>query len=386
MYVVYRPNTFSASGMSRGTPNPLAALLKETFPEITNAIPLCPSYPGAKVKVDGVETKVRYIQADSSFLRMFDVKILQGTGDFLQHGNKEIAITQEKARQLFGNEDPIMKTVNNGYEDLTICAIVSDMPKRSNYAFDIIGPFGEYATKSDQMWYVSSGENTILELLPSIDVEVFEKKLHEFDYGQERNYIKDISIKPLTKLRYIDTDIVREVQFRHIVIFAMSGLLVILCSLFNFMTLFISRFRIRQKELALRVVCGASSASLLMSVVSVICVLICVFGFVSLVSLTCEERRKEIAIRKINGATVGNILFIFVKEYFLLLAIGAVIAFSTGYYIMQRWLEQYVKQTSIPAWIYLSIVFVMAFVIILCVGWQVYKTSVANPAEVVKSE
>jgi ABC-type antimicrobial peptide transport system permease subunit len=115
-------------------------------------------------------------------------------------------------------------------------------------------------------------------------------------------------------------------------------------------------------------------------------VLICVFGFVSLVSLTCEERRKSIAIRKINGATTGDILSIFAKEYSLLLLIGATIAFSTGFIIMQRWLEHYVKQTSIPVWIYMSILIVMALVIVLCVGWQVYRASIENPAGVVKSE
>jgi ABC-type lipoprotein release transport system permease subunit len=124
----------------------------------------------------------------------------------------------------------------------------------------------------------------------------------------------------------------------------------------------------------------------LLFVVSAICVLICVFGFVSLVSLTCEERRKSIAIRKINGATSGDILSIFIKEYSLLLLIGAVIAFSIGDFIMQRWLEQYVKQTGIPVWIYLLILFALALIIILCVGWQVYKSSIENPAEVVKSE
>ena len=124
----------------------------------------------------------------------------------------------------------------------------------------------------------------------------------------------------------------------------------------------------------------------LLSFVSAICILICIFGFVSLVSLTCEERRKAIAIRKINGATVGDILAIFAKEYFLLLLIGAAIAFPAGYIIMKSWLEQYVKQTSIPAWIYLSIIFVLAMIIVLCVGWQVYRASVENPAEVVKKE
>jgi hypothetical protein len=38
----------------------------------------------------------------------------------------------------------------------------------------------------------------------------------------------------------------------------------------------------------------------------------------------------------------------------------------------------------VPAWIYLSILLTLALVIVLCVGWRVYKASVENPADVVK--
>jgi len=62
----------------------------------------------------------------------------------------------------------------------------------------------------------------------------------------------------------------------------------------------------------------------------------------------------------------------------------AAIAFTAGYFIVQRWLEHYAIRTSIPAWVCLSIILVMALVIVLCVGWQVYKSSVENPAEVIK--
>jgi ABC-type antimicrobial peptide transport system permease subunit len=102
------------------------------------------------------------------------------------------------------------------------------------------------------------------------------------------------------------------------------------------------------------------------------------------VSLTCEERRKEIAIRKINGATMKDILDIFFKEYIVLLVIGAIIAFPVGYWIMRRWLEDYVVQTPINAWIYAVILLMLILTIILCVGWKVYKASNENPAEVVK--
>ena len=716
MFVVYQPDTFNSTGYSRRTMYLLAAYLKETFPEIADAIPLTPSYAGTKITVEGVELPALIIQADSSFFGMFDVKIVEGSREFLTPGSKHIAITREKARQLFGNEHPIGKTVTLDSEERTISAIVTGMSKRSNYAFDMIYPFGSYVLDV-RNWGMSSGENTVITLVPGVDVEAFEKKLYDHDVGEDKMVPKNLKIKPLTKVRYSDQDVIREVKFQHIVIFAMSGLLVILCSLFNYLTLFVSRYRLRQKELALRVVCGASGQSLLallsvefiltlllavvlgscltqlfhkpflnlsaismslpsiyrelllyiagailvsllafwvilfifrrrtlnlsirpsnknvfrktsvivqlvisigfafctililkqmyflhhttelgfsfqnrglitlqgggqdgvlanqlkqipeitevvdatglmtivptrmrmgasvkswddkpvdaldisfesmyvssesiafyefqlvagellndadldslvlinesavkafgwhdpvgkhfdhftvkgviknvhnlaptveakpafytksfpgriigttvlfkyregmwkeckekidqlikteyadlrntqllnseeeytnylksehaliklLSAVSAVCVLICVFGFVSLVSLTCEERRKTIAIRKINGATTGDILAIFAKEYSLLLLIGAAIAFAAGFFVMQRWIVQYVKQTSVPAWIYLSILFIMASVIVLCVIWQVYKTSAENPAEVIKN-
>ena len=725
LYVVYIPEN-NPSGCTRFTYNPLAAYLKKTFPEIANAVPLFSLGLGAggTMIVDDVESRVFAISSDSSFFRMFDVKILEGSMEFMLPNSRKLAITQEKARQLFGDENPIGKTINFNSADQKICAVVSGMPKHSNYAFDLIqpSPFAQWAIDN---WIDSYSENTIIELFPGTDVEAFEKKLYEHNTGEGRGNISKMTIKPITKVRYTDPSVVREIKFQYILIFAVSGLLVILCSLFNYLTLFVSRFRIRQKELALRLVCGASNGSLLvmlsvefiltllfavvlgcmltqlvykpflalsdiqmnlsaiyfelliyiggvilvsllifwlilfifrrrsinlsirrsnnelfrkvsvvvqlmisigfvfctivilkqmyflrnsgelgfsfqnsgsvriidrnsgrgdvlfnqlkqipeiteivyakgtlgllpsfggmrrrisswddkpvdmmpvdlsgifvspeyisfynfqlvagetltdgdpesfvmldetavkafgwhdaigkqfdvndvkytvkgviknihnraptvqafpnfylkplptnatsinvilvkyqkgtwgsckekieqiiekesdnsfvislynaeetyngflksetaliklLSFVSAICMLICVFGFVSLVSLTCEERRKSIAIRKINGATPGDILAMFAKEYSLLLIIGAGIAFPAGYLIMQRWLEQYVKQTSIPAWIYLSIICVLALVIVLCVGWQVYKSSIENPADVVKSE
>jgi ABC-type antimicrobial peptide transport system permease subunit len=123
----------------------------------------------------------------------------------------------------------------------------------------------------------------------------------------------------------------------------------------------------------------------ILTLVSTVCIIVCVFGFVSMVSLTCEERRREIAIRKINGATVKDILDIFFKEHLTLLAAGALIAFPAGYLIMKRWLEDYVVQTEISAWIYVAILLALFMAIVLCVGGQVYRTSRENPIEAIKS-
>ena len=124
----------------------------------------------------------------------------------------------------------------------------------------------------------------------------------------------------------------------------------------------------------------------LLSVMTLACILIAVFGVYSLTSLTCQQRRKEIAIRKINGAEVMDIMNIFFKEYLILLALAAITAFPAGYIIMKRWMEGYVKQTSMDAWLFALIFLIVFVVIVLSIVSTVWKAANQNPAEVVKSE
>ena len=124
----------------------------------------------------------------------------------------------------------------------------------------------------------------------------------------------------------------------------------------------------------------------LLSIMTLACILIAIFGVYSLTSLTCQQRRKEIAIRKVYGAEVVDILNIFFAEYLILLALAAIVAFPAGYLIMKRWLENYVKQTTMDAWIYVAIFLAVFAVIVVSIFWMVWKAASRNPAEVVKSE
>ncbi len=120
---------------------------------------------------------------------------------------------------------------------------------------------------------------------------------------------------------------------------------------------------------------------LLLSVTAGTCVLIALFGVWSMIMLTCEQRRKEIAIRKVHGATVKDILDMFFLEYMTLQAVAAVVAFPIGYACMKPWLEQYVVQTEISWWIYVGIFLLVALLVALCIGWRVWKTATARPAD-----
>ena len=119
----------------------------------------------------------------------------------------------------------------------------------------------------------------------------------------------------------------------------------------------------------------------LLSITTGVCILIALFGVWSMIMLTCEQRRKEIAVRKVFGATTKDILDMFFLEYMSLQGVAALVAFPVGYACMKPWLEQYVVQTSIPWWIYVGIFMAVALLVALCVGWRVWKTAKAHPAD-----
>jgi ABC-type antimicrobial peptide transport system permease subunit len=256
MYCVVEPGFFDPNSVSRQCASPMSGHLKATFPEIAHATPLA-ALQNQDVETDEIHHTIDVLKIDSSFFGMFDVKLIAGSMDFLIPESRNIAITAEKARQLYGVESPLGKRIKWRSDEHTVCAVVTGLPKRSNYPFDILLALTKYG------WQRSSGEHALVELVEGVDVEAFKKKLHEhvIKYG-DNHEITRIGLVPLTSVRYTGPNVFRDIEFRYIIIFSVVGSLLILCTLFNYLALFVSRFRLRQQELALRVICGASNRSL----------------------------------------------------------------------------------------------------------------------------
>jgi ABC-type antimicrobial peptide transport system permease subunit len=125
---------------------------------------------------------------------------------------------------------------------------------------------------------------------------------------------------------------------------------------------------------------------ILLSVMTGVAIAIAVFGTYSIITLACQRRRKEIAIRKVNGASVLDILLLFLREYFLITVAACVVAFPIGAFVMQRWLEQYIRRVSVEWWLFVGLFLLMLLLVLASVLFQVVRAAKQNPAEVVKSE
>ena len=69
-----------------------------------------------------------------------------------------------------------------------------------------------------------------------------------------------------------------------------------------------------------------------------------------------------------------------------LLVLAAIVAFSTGYIIMKRWLETYVIQTTISWWVYVVILIAIIIIILSSIGWRIWQAALKNPAEEIRTE
>lgn len=219
------------------------------------------------------QTEYPYIAPDSTFMRMMDIKILEGSQNFYLSNSgetKEVAITETMARELFGTTKVIGKKLiaSNNMREYRIGAIISDWGRHSNFKYSVMG----WMSSDDASWN-NNRYRILIKVKHGTDIKALIEKMNRnfpeemkkdksnYETGFTRFYLE-----PITQLRYAD-EFVREdetiVQFRYIIYFSITGALIILCALVNYLTIYSDCFRSRKREMAMRKVNGASERSLL---------------------------------------------------------------------------------------------------------------------------
>ncbi|WP_291529382.1 ABC transporter permease [Bacteroides sp. UBA939] len=122
------------------------------------------------------------------------------------------------------------------------------------------------------------------------------------------------------------------------------------------------------------------------SLFTAIAIGISVLGLFSLSLFDVQLRQKEIAIRKVNGATTAEVLAVLLKRYMYLLGIAFVIAAPVAWFAIHRYLEGFAFRTALSWWIFAVALVITAGVSLLTLIWQTRKAASANPAWVIRSE
>ncbi|MEM9077180.1 MAG: FtsX-like permease family protein [Bacteroidota bacterium] len=224
------------------------------------------------------------IYVDRDFFEMFTFPVLQGTNKNSFTDVSSAVISKSSASKLFGNENPIGKTVailiNGKTEPFTIKAVSEDEPENSSIEFDLALPFEknpEYK-ETKERWNAQYHE-VFLQLEESVSPKIFEENSRAFTNlhyeGASENLKRDgalpnangnflqLGLLPITELRFVSYDN-GFVEVSRAKIFVVLGIafLILFIACVNFINMSIAKSAQRLREIGMRKTLGAEKRQL----------------------------------------------------------------------------------------------------------------------------
>lgn len=119
---------------------------------------------------------------------------------------------------------------------------------------------------------------------------------------------------------------------------------------------------------------------------SVMMIFIACLGLLGLASFIAEQRSREISIRKVLGANVPGLITLLVKDFIILVLLGALPAFVLAWYFTREWLQTFEYHVEINYFLFIAVLFIIGFITIFTTGYHALKAANSNPADNLKCE
>ncbi len=354
---------YQEHGFSNYSPYDCGKRLAENNPQIELAAKLATN--GGNVSLDpesedNVQGKMLTI--DDKGQQLMDIKVMEGPKE-LKLSHEEIALTPSVAAHLFPNGDAIGKKVYAGYQGwLTVKAIVEDAPKPTLFPYDFIMGFNDF-----QEFYMAgpSGARECLTFVrvAAEDKSTLEKSLEKEVINDEGGTWVDeetgevfvfepmtfehfYRLLPLSEMREKTDMVEKVVQQNHLRLFVVLGIIVICCALFNYFTVLVTRIRIRQRELALRYVHGASMGSLILLVATELVLILSMATSLAtcMVSFTLDDFKAVCCIHESQSFFIGWFLIFALAAALVSLSVTTVIVYVCNRRQLRQALGKYKQQ------------------------------------------
>jgi putative ABC transport system permease protein len=242
-----------AAGYNRVTPGPLAAVLKNDYPEVIDSTRYWGGYEKWQVTHDEKSFLSAGAAVDSSFFRIFTFPFIKGNMETAFSHPRSIVLTQDLAEKIFDPEDPIGKTLRFENRDFEVTAVIENPPTHSHLKFDFL-----FSCKIFQFLEEGWGNNmcyTYVLLQDGSSHKEVSEKISGVIKKHNPTSIETLFLQPLTKIHLYSLGggglIVT------IVIFSVLGIFTLLIACINFMNLSTARSSKRFKEVGMKKVMGS---------------------------------------------------------------------------------------------------------------------------------
>ena len=266
---------------------PVAPHLRGKFPEVEAVTRMLVREMWASNEEHGFNTRVCI--TDAEMFDVFTLPMVVGDPETGLNDPHTAFLSQTLARKLFGEEDPIGKTVNIHYKwfkgDFTITGILKNQPKTSNnkLQFDFLTttypqPSEKYPENRwrQQVWdrwpsnWVIGPLRTYVLLRQGADVAELQKKLHAFaaDHQIDGPERYDFYLQPLDRIHLYSmqdygTAEINAGDITRCYMLLFIGLLVLLIACINYINLVTARSASRLREVGMRKAVGATRLQLM---------------------------------------------------------------------------------------------------------------------------
>ena len=225
------------------------------------------------------------LTVDENFGSFFDLKVLEGDAA-LNLAKNEIALTRTQADKLFEGRKAVGDTLHLNYDVYNIKAVVEDPRKPTSLPYDFLKGYDvESQTEErriDARLFIRVNKDNLAQLADEIECDSLVYKTTDIGpNGKEATFIHDdtqhFKLVPLSKIREeevfeqngrtrdsIFTNQKININLYYIYILMLLGIVLIVCSLTNYFTLFVTKIRMRVREISLRYANGAGMSQIIM--------------------------------------------------------------------------------------------------------------------------
>ncbi len=277
IYQIMMNQTFDGKrGTQTSIPFPLGEELKTKYPDFKGVA--MSDWGSNRSLVYGDKKISKYGHyAGEDIVNMFSLNILSGDKNPLHEPNS-IVLTEETAKALFPNENPLNKIVRlDNTVDLKVTAIVSKLPKNASFNFDYLVPFQlqESIYPWIKLYHKTNWGNNSWQIFVQLKDQATEKSVdakiknvvisHFTDENTLRSIKPEVFIHPMAKWRLygdFENGVNTGGFIKYVRMFGILGLVVLLIACINFMNLSTARSEKRAKEVGVRKAVGSNRKQL----------------------------------------------------------------------------------------------------------------------------
>ena len=253
---------------------PVSYWLEERYPEIEKVCPVITDQgKGKQIFYGDKKLTADLVYADSTFFDLFSFKVLDGDRDRLLEDPYSVVVSESFARKVFGNDNPIGKSLRiSDSTSVMVTGVMEDINRSVIPNMDLLVRI-ERVTEFNQSLSKTNPGNagscvSFLLLKPGMDLQGRADEILSFfkeRYWLYKNdFMKEVRIVPLSEIYFGNTGVhsLNRGDKRFSLVLMSVGILILIFAIINYINLTVAQAGQRAKEMATRRLLGSSRVEL----------------------------------------------------------------------------------------------------------------------------